>query len=305
MPKYVVAVAISLATILLGSTCPAKDLGPVEPAKAQNVKLPIKGRMVKVRGGGAPLAAVYKLFDANGTSYDALYPEDLTVGTAGVFAKYDAIAEFRVISVADESNLIVEYDHRIEGALGADGRAPAPTKHHYISLWLKGFSTKGVVDDDKVTIPWVVNVTGTKKYTTGAGTTSTVLLIEPHQETDKERQAREAAAQEERQAQDEAAQKERHTKEEAARKERQAKDEAAQKRQREKQADLDRKAAAEEARWRVWTDASGTHTIEAHFRYMIGDQVKLLKRDGTEISVPLKNLSEEDRGWIKNRKKIQ
>ena len=283
MLRYLLVAVISFGSVVSGGRCSAKDLEPVESAKAQKVKLPIKGKMVA-----------------------RLNPGSLAAGQAGVFVKSQvhpntrAIIQYfdhlKVISVVDDSNLIVEYDQR-NWAMSVDHESS--TTHRYISFWLKGFSTKGVVDDDNVTIPWVVDVTGTKKYTTSAGTQSTVLLIEPHQQTDKERKAEE----EQRKADEQAAQKQQQAAEEAAKKERQAKEDAAQKRQKEKQAELDRNAAAEKALWRVWTDASGTHTMEARFKSMIGDQVKLLKRDGTQISVPLEKLSEEDREWIRDRKK--
>ena len=64
-----------------------------------------------------------------------------------------------------------------------------------------------------------------------------------------------------------------------------------------------RKAAAEAAKWRTWTDSTGTHTIEAKFDGIALGNVKLVKKDGTAIRVPLEKLSQEDQEWIVNRTK--
>jgi hypothetical protein len=113
----------------------------------------------------------------------------------------------------------------------------------------------------------LVNVTGTTKYTTALGARSTVLVIEPLLETDEQRQAKERVAEEKHGAK------------------------------------LDRKAAAEKPLWRVWTDAARTRTVEAQFKGLVGGQVKLLKKDGTKISIPLEGLSGDDQAWIRDRKK--
>jgi hypothetical protein len=200
---------------------------------------------------------------------------DLAVGQRGVLVggTYDAVAEFKVISVVDGSNLVAAYDdstfHGATASTPEAARAASYTTHHYVYFWLTGFSTKGVVDDDKVIIPWVVNVTDTKKYNG-----NTILLIEPCVKTKKEQQAEAAAAQREQQENQSRA-----------------------------KAELERKAAAERARWRVWTDASRTHKLEARFKWMLGDKVKLVKRDGTELSIALEKLSEDDQRWIQDRTK--
>jgi uncharacterized cupin superfamily protein len=61
--------------------------------------------------------------------------------------------------------------------------------------------------------------------------------------------------------------------------------------------------AIEAAKWRQWTDASGKHQVEAKFCYVISGEVKLTKRDGSSIRVPLEDLSDKDREWIANRHK--
>ena len=237
----------------------AKDLEPVEPAKAQKVAYKFNGVNPEPLVVGSPQKVGLPRKTQKAKSLAMLDPWSLATGQTGVLGTAGAGGRFmvslKVVSIVDGSDLIVEYE----------GAKP---------YWLKGFSTKGVVDDDQVRIPWVVNVTGTKTYTTARGANSTVLLIEPRLETDEERQAKERATQ--------------------------SKQEDNQKRD---ELEPQQKAAAEKARWRVWTDASRTHTVEAQFKGMIGDQVKLVKRDGTETSIPLEKLSEEDQEWIRQRSK--
>ena len=54
---------------------------------------------------------------------------------------------------------------------------------------------------------------------------------------------------------------------------------------------------------RTWTDASGKHTLKAKFSGIIAGTVKLIKQDGSTISIPLEKLSDEDKDWIKNHKR--
>jgi SLA1 homology domain 1, SHD1 len=61
-------------------------------------------------------------------------------------------------------------------------------------------------------------------------------------------------------------------------------------------------AAAEAAKWRMWTASTGTK-IEAKFGGMSFGKVKLIKRDGSSVQLPLDDLSDADREWIKNRKR--
>ncbi len=68
------------------------------------------------------------------------------------------------------------------------------------------------------------------------------------------------------------------------------------------QAEKERKAAIEAAKWRTWTDASGAHKMEAKFSGMTAGNVKLTKRDGSVLTLPLEKLSDEDQEWIKKRK---
>lgn len=49
---------------------------------------------------------------------------------------------------------------------------------------------------------------------------------------------------------------------------------------------------------RTWTDASGQFTIEAAFIRAKSSIVTLRKRDGSEITIPFKTLSDQDRRWL-------
>lgn len=70
--------------------------------------------------------------------------------------------------------------------------------------------------------------------------------------------------------------------------------------QREK-AEADKKAAAEKAKWHAWTDSTGQYKTEAMFGGMAGGTVKLIKKDGSTVELPLEKLSAEDQQWIKNK----
>ena len=59
-------------------------------------------------------------------------------------------------------------------------------------------------------------------------------------------------------------------------------------------------ALLQPAKWRTWTDSAGTHEVEAKFSGMALGKVKLTKRNGTTVQVPLEKLSEADLSWIKN-----
>ena len=57
---------------------------------------------------------------------------------------------------------------------------------------------------------------------------------------------------------------------------------------------LNQQAAAPEASPRRWTDQSGEFEVVAFLVAADGDQVQLRKPDGTEISVPINQLSDSD-----------
>ncbi|MCD4728233.1 MAG: DUF4352 domain-containing protein [Pirellulales bacterium] len=70
-----------------------------------------------------------------------------------------------------------------------------------------------------------------------------------------------------------------------------------------RQVEKERQEAIEAAKWRTWTNSTGTHKTEAKFGGMAFGKVKLIKRDGSTVQVPLEKLSDEDREWIANRQK--
>ena len=249
---------VSFILLSLGSKCFAKTvvLEPSEPEKVYRAASPTgKHKLL------APTLSV----------------PTLSVGLVGVLWNRTDFAQFKVVTVENDTNLIAAYDDSIfitgHGSTPEAAQARAKTKHHYITVWFKGFATKGIVDDDIVTIPCVVTVTGTKSYTTPSHKKKTVLLVEPRTETEKQRQERIKTA-----------------------------DGAARRQQERTKAKEDREAATERTSWRTWTiDSSGTR-IEAKFGGLISGKVKLIKRDGSSVRTPIGELSDEDRDWIKQRK---
>lgn len=67
----------------------------------------------------------------------------------------------------------------------------------------------------------------------------------------------------------------------------------------------ERKAEIEQAtkeRTRTWTDSTGEFTVHAEFAGYSAGNVKLKKADGTILTLPLDQLSEDDQKWIKSRR---
>lgn len=60
-------------------------------------------------------------------------------------------------------------------------------------------------------------------------------------------------------------------------------------------------AAIEAARWHTWTDKTGGFTVEARFSGYAAGTVKLEKRDGSTLEIPMDRLSEDDQAWIRER----
>ena len=139
--------------------------------------------------------------------------------------------------------------------------------------------TKGLVDDRTFALHGFFVVSGTRKYKTVVGGTNTVFVLEQvdlewlKAEAKKRMPASTISA-------IEAIEKE--------------------KSQREK-AEADKKAAAEKAKWHAWTDSTGQYKTEAMFGGMAGGTVKLIKKDGSTVELPLEKLSAEDQQWIKNK----
>jgi hypothetical protein len=58
-----------------------------------------------------------------------------------------------------------------------------------------------------------------------------------------------------------------------------------------------RAATVTAAEFRTWTDSSGTFKIEAKLVEHLGESIRLVRKDGKEITVPLARLSEADRQY--------
>ncbi len=231
-------------------------------------------------------------------SFPTIALRDCRVGDAGIAAK----GKLKIISVVDGENVIAEYDdstfHMAPRAVGY----ATYTTHHYIYLWLKGFKTTGLVDDVEVDVRCPIEVTGTTTYTTAGQSKSTILVLEPfiierqeQQKVEAENKAVAEKAEADRMAETAAAEKAEADKRAAAEKAEADKRAAAEK------AEADRKAAIEEARWHTWTDSTGQHKTKAMFGGMAGGKVKLIKKDGSTVRLPLEALSDEDRQWIKSK----
>ena len=65
----------------------------------------------------------------------------------------------------------------------------------------------------------------------------------------------------------------------------------------------EREEAIEAAKWRTWTDSTGQHKIEAKFGGLALGKIKLTKRDGSTVQVPIENVSDEDQEWVKRRQR--
>jgi hypothetical protein len=55
--------------------------------------------------------------------------------------------------------------------------------------------------------------------------------------------------------------------------------------------------------FRIWTDVTGQHHIEAKFEKYMNGTVVLKKANGSEVSLSMERLSDRDQKWIRNRAK--
>ncbi len=88
-----------------------------------------------------------------------------------------------------------------------------------------------------------------------------------------------------------------------AEQEQKANAEAARRRESQRKEEQERKAAIEKAKWRTWTSADGSYTMEAKYSGVAFGKVTLIKQDGSKVQVPLDKLSDEDQEWIASRKR--
>ena len=156
-------------------------------------------------------------------------------------------------------------------------------------LIIYGWSTKGIVDGQKLKPSGLVKVEGTERYTSTVGVAKTVFKLrwytpeEAEKEIEKHREETKAAN---KRMNKQMAESERRLAEARARAEK------------ERQAAIEK---AEKAKWRTWTDSTGKFTMEAKFRGVIAGKVRLEKADGKTLSIPIKQLSKEDQEWIRDR----
>jgi len=198
----------------------------------------------------------------------------MAVGDAGLIGVYNV----RIRQIIDENQMLVQWS------------SDPP--------FLVKVPTKGLVDDRTFPLYGFFVVSGTRKYETVVGGTNTVFVLE---QVDLEWLRAEvkkrmppstissiAEAIEKEKIQREKTEADRRAAEEKAEADKKA-------------AETDRKAAIEEARWHTWTDSTGQYKTKALFGGMAGGEVRLIKRDGSTLRLPLEKLSEEDRQWIKNK----
>jgi len=194
----------------------------------------------------------------------------MKVGDIGRFPSFQRTSVIQVF----EDKILVNFDWGNVASRNSPDRTGV--------LFVKGIDTKGIVSDAK----WrpstedIFEVTGTETYETVAGGTKTVFVLS-RVRTDRI-QAYVKAKAEENRRQEEMVQEE-------ARKAREATEKA----------EEERKATAEKARWRMWSDSDGTFEFEARISGVINDNVVLKKRDGGVVRIPLEKLSSKDQEWVK------
>ena len=134
---------------------------------------------------------------------------------------------------------------------------------------LHGIDTSNLTDNNVVWVRQAVAVTGTEQYTTVLGAAKTVLRVDVVPQVRDLDQC----------ANDSLAGNQPRTKKEGSDK--------------------------PERSSRTWTDAAGSHTIEAEFRGVVNGVVSLEKRDGKIVKLPVEKLSKEDQEWLQQRGKQQ
>jgi len=149
----------------------------------------------------------------------------------------------------------------------------APRDRYQRIVMLSGLPTEKWTDGGVLSLDQPVEITKTITYNTASGS-NTVLLLECNSKRIKEIKAKLEADQE---AQQKAAIERAN-------------------------AEKERKAAFEAAKWRTWTIHDGAK-VEAKYGGLINSTVILTKRDGSKLKVPLADLSAEDREWIAKRYK--
>jgi len=236
----------------------------------------------------------------------------------------------RVFQVIDESQMLMELQGAPVGNISIDAE--------FKQTFLVKMSTAGRVDDESITLKGVFVVSGRHQYKTVGGGSKTVFVLERIDpewlkveakkrmppstinrvvEFVEEEKAQRAKEEVNRKAEEDRVTTERARTEAAAARAEEARLAAEEKREAEKEAakekrkadkkaadekaEANRKAAIEEAKWRTWTDSTGQFKTKAMFGGMAGGKVKLIKKDGSTLRVPLEKLSDEDQRWIESK----
>jgi hypothetical protein len=166
------------------------------------------------------------------------------------------------------------------------------------NLFLIKAATKGLVDGKNFYVGGFWVVSGTMQYKTAIGGTNTVFVLEQVDLEWLKAEAKKRMAPSTISKITETIEKEKaeRQKAEADKKAADADRKAAT-----EKAKADRIAAEEKAKWRTWTDSTGQYKTEAEYGGVAGGKVKLIKKDGSTVRLPLEQLSTEDQQWIKNK----
>jgi hypothetical protein len=128
-------------------------------------------------------------------------------------------------------------------------------------VWVHGFSTTNFSDGEIMRARTLVACSGTKSYPTALGSKKTVPLLESFSCSPEQLKAACVAAFPEPKEQP--------------------------------------PENVSPPRMRTWTDVSGKFKVEASFRFLTPEGVRLKKADGSEITIPLEKLSPEDQTLVK------
>ncbi len=234
--------------------------------------------------------------------------EDCCVGKAGLIVlrspPYNYSMEAKIYQIIDKDRMLVSLEQNFQSF--------RDLQHYtHTKIVLVKMPTAGHADNQKLSFDHPVVVTGTYQYEATLGTKtvfvfeqidpdllkaevkkslppSTVKRIEEVLATAEAERQSERKAEADRQAAAEQAVAERNAK-------------TAEKKAADEKASAEREAAIEKAKWHTWTNSSGEFKIEAKFGGMAGGIVKLIKKDGSAVRVPLEKLSDEDKRLIKSK----
>ena len=241
--------------------------------------------------------------------------EDCRVGKVGTIIlrspPYNYSLEATIYQIIDKNRMLVRLEQRFQSFRDIQN-------YTHSKIVLAKMPTEGHTDNQKLSFDRPVVVSGTYQYETTVGT-RTVLVFEqidpewlkaevekrlPPSNAKRIGEAlATAAAERKAEADKKAAEADRRAAELRAAAERAhaAVKAEAEKKAAEEKAEADRRAAVEEAKWRTWTDSTGQFTTKAKFGGMAGGKVKLIKKDGSTVRLPLNTLSQEDQDWINKK----